>query len=294
MSEKIKIAVDAMGGDGSPKKVIDGIIYNHQSDKSNFYKIFGDKNKISPLIENKINEEFYESKIQFCIAARDPEGNPTTGITRYNANWNSDYNLNGVSNGQGSGWDDQQMKAASGCWNPSEYLNYYIVSEINGNDGGNGIQGYAYLGPTNDCRDGVVVLYNATGTVEEVKPGRTLGFTGVHEVGHYLSLFHTFSNTNEMAVRHISRSYDFWSKFTGHILSHEVKSLKPDGGIYKSLEVASGREGESIIYLDDRPENIEVGRARGWRACCHQNTSETRDFLEAQGVLTSLVHDSTA
>ena len=60
MSEKIKIAVDAMGGDASPKKVIDGIIYNHQSDKNNFYKIFGDKNKIFPLIENKINKEFYE------------------------------------------------------------------------------------------------------------------------------------------------------------------------------------------------------------------------------------------
>ena len=60
MSEKIKIAVDAMGGDGSPKKVIDGIIYNHQSNKNNFYKIFGDKNKIYPYIENKINKEFYE------------------------------------------------------------------------------------------------------------------------------------------------------------------------------------------------------------------------------------------
>ena len=60
MSEIIKIAVDAMGGDGSPKKVIDGIIYNHQSNKKNFYKIFGDKNKIYPLIENQINKEFYE------------------------------------------------------------------------------------------------------------------------------------------------------------------------------------------------------------------------------------------
>ena len=60
MSEKIKIAVDAMGGDGSPKKVVDGIIYNHQSNKNNFYKIFGDKNKIYPLIENKINKEFFE------------------------------------------------------------------------------------------------------------------------------------------------------------------------------------------------------------------------------------------
>ena len=60
MSEKIKIAVDAMGGDGSPKKVIDGIIYNHQSNKKIFYKIFGDKNKISPLIENKISKDLYE------------------------------------------------------------------------------------------------------------------------------------------------------------------------------------------------------------------------------------------
>ena len=104
---------------------------------------------------------------------------------------------------------------------------------------------------------------------------------------------YTFSNTNEMAVRHISRSYDFWSKFTGHILSHEVKSLKPDAGIYESLEAASGREGESIIYLDDRPENIEAGRARGWRACCHQDANETQAFLQAQGVLTSSGHDST-
>ena len=43
MSEMIKIAVDAMGGDNSPKKIIDGIIHNLQYDKNYFYKIFGDK-----------------------------------------------------------------------------------------------------------------------------------------------------------------------------------------------------------------------------------------------------------
>ena len=56
----IKIAVDAMGGDGSPKKIIDGIILNHQSNKNNFYKIFGDKNKIYPLIDNKVDKDFFE------------------------------------------------------------------------------------------------------------------------------------------------------------------------------------------------------------------------------------------
>ncbi len=60
MTKLIKIAVDAMGGDNSPKKVIDGIIHNHKKNKENFFKIFGDKNEILKQIDNKINESFYE------------------------------------------------------------------------------------------------------------------------------------------------------------------------------------------------------------------------------------------
>ena len=60
MSNLIKIAVDAMGGDGSPKKIIDGLILNHKTNKNNFFKIFGDKLKITELIKDKIGVEFYE------------------------------------------------------------------------------------------------------------------------------------------------------------------------------------------------------------------------------------------
>ena len=60
MSELINIAVDAMGGDGSPKKIIDGIIYNHKNNKENFFKIFGNNNQIYDLINNKIDKNFYE------------------------------------------------------------------------------------------------------------------------------------------------------------------------------------------------------------------------------------------
>ena len=60
MSDMIKIAIDAMGGDNSPKKVIDGILLNHQSNNNILYKIFGDENKITKLINGKINKEFYE------------------------------------------------------------------------------------------------------------------------------------------------------------------------------------------------------------------------------------------
>tara|TARA_B100001121_G_C18679599_1_gene617890 strand:+ start:221 stop:1225 length:1005 start_codon:yes stop_codon:yes gene_type:complete len=60
MQKLIKIAVDAMGGDGSPKKTIDGIIHNHKTNKENFFKIFGDKEKIEHHIANKVNKNSYE------------------------------------------------------------------------------------------------------------------------------------------------------------------------------------------------------------------------------------------
>jgi phosphate acyltransferase len=60
MSLDIKIAVDAMGGDNSPKKIIDGIIHHHQSNKDIFYKIFGDFTKIDDLINNKVDKNNYE------------------------------------------------------------------------------------------------------------------------------------------------------------------------------------------------------------------------------------------
>ena len=60
MSDLIKIAVDAMGGDGSPKKIIDGIIHNQKKNNENFYRLFGDKPQIEKYIDSKIDQKFYE------------------------------------------------------------------------------------------------------------------------------------------------------------------------------------------------------------------------------------------
>ena len=53
MNNLIKIAVDAMGGDNSPNKIIDGIEIHNRSSKNIFYKIFGNKEIIEPLISSK-------------------------------------------------------------------------------------------------------------------------------------------------------------------------------------------------------------------------------------------------
>ena len=60
MSDLIKIAIDAMGGDNSPKKIIEGIILNHNKSKENFFLIFGNENEIIKHLKNKIDKKFYK------------------------------------------------------------------------------------------------------------------------------------------------------------------------------------------------------------------------------------------
>jgi phosphate acyltransferase len=60
MNNVIKIAVDAMGGDGSPKKVIDGIIHHYQNNKNTFYQIFGNEEQITNFIPEKLLKTSYE------------------------------------------------------------------------------------------------------------------------------------------------------------------------------------------------------------------------------------------
>ncbi len=61
MNKMIRIAVDAMGGDNSPQKIIDGIELHNKKTKNVFYKIFGDEDLIKPIIIKKpIDKNNYE------------------------------------------------------------------------------------------------------------------------------------------------------------------------------------------------------------------------------------------
>ena len=60
MTKKIKIAVDAMGGENSPKKVIDAILENTKKNKDIFFNIFGDENIIKNYISKKLDKNIYK------------------------------------------------------------------------------------------------------------------------------------------------------------------------------------------------------------------------------------------
>lgn len=110
-------------------------------------------------------------KIGFCLAQQDPDGNFTTGINRVESPL-TDVLVS----------DDQPLKDLS-RWDPFNYLNIWVVRKIN--DGFTfGFANFPlYHG---EAFDGIVVRYDFFAGYQS----RTL----IHEAGHYLAMYHTFSN----------------------------------------------------------------------------------------------------
>ena len=93
------------------------------------------------------------------------------------------------------------------------------------------------------------------------------------------------SNTNDLAVSHIRRTFPFFANFDGYIFSYEQRVMKPDAGIYEIAEKLTGFAGSEIVYIDDRRENVEPGRKRGWNVIHHQTPEATIAAIKALGLL---------
>jgi HAD superfamily hydrolase (TIGR01509 family) len=93
------------------------------------------------------------------------------------------------------------------------------------------------------------------------------------------------SNTNHLQFGHIRQRYSFFAGFSACVLSFEHGVMKPDPRLYEVLERVSGRTGPELFYLDDRPENIDTARARGWQAIVHENPEASHRAVQATGLL---------
>jgi gliding motility-associated-like protein len=121
---------------------------------------------------------------EFCLARRNPQGLPTTGIVRMDGRIVPGYETGGMAYGGGPGADEAALKALS-TWPQSQYYNVWVVSSI----GSGGIGGFAYF-PNGGPLDGTVILAS----------GMTSGSTTLtHELGHGFNLFHTFQGDNDGA-----------------------------------------------------------------------------------------------
>ncbi|MGB1207012.1 MAG: T9SS type A sorting domain-containing protein [Chitinophagales bacterium] len=122
-----------------------------------------------------------DTEIEFCLASVDPNGNPTTGITRKSSNTTS------------WGTNDAMKSASNGgvnAWPAGEYLNMWICNI------GGGILGYAQFPGGSASTDGVVMSPQYFGTTGYVSAPFDGGRTTTHEVGHWLNLRHIWGDGN--------------------------------------------------------------------------------------------------
>ena len=133
--------------------------------------------------------------ITFCPALRTPENTPfptingieENGVLRASGVGVGGYGSVGITSS-----NEADIKSLTSA-NSYDYYNIWVVSEIEGNDGGLGTQGYAYYPGAPPNLDGTVILYNAFGTEgDDLKSYTNLNTTVVHEVGHSFGLYHTF------------------------------------------------------------------------------------------------------
>jgi FMN phosphatase YigB (HAD superfamily) len=94
-----------------------------------------------------------------------------------------------------------------------------------------------------------------------------------------------FSNTNNLAVRHIRQRYPFFAGFSGYVFSYQHNAMKPEARLYEVVERTVGGAGGALFYLDDRSENVEAARARGWQAILHVAPETSRRDLQAAGLI---------
>lgn len=118
-------------------------------------------------------------EIEFCLAQRDPDGLPTSGI---------EYISTSIDTFSVSGPQAVKFSELGGAdaWSSDEYLNIWVC------DLSPGLLGYAAFPGMEKITDGVVLDYVHVGRIG-TSPN-IIGRTATHEVGHWLNLRHIWGD----------------------------------------------------------------------------------------------------
>lgn len=143
---------------------------------------------------NNLNDEFTGTGISFCLAKRDQEGNilAEEGVVRLpvSASEFPDYNTNGMVMGTAS---ETNLKQLGPKFSNFNYMNIWVVKTISREGESGQVLGFAYLPKTAaSLLDGIAIINSNHPNPDYACFGVAGNKVLVHEVGHYLKLYHTF------------------------------------------------------------------------------------------------------
>ena len=92
------------------------------------------------------------------------------------------------------------------------------------------------------------------------------------------------SNIGDLHWEHVTTRHGLDGIGHGALTSFRAGVMKPDAAIYAQAEAEFGLGPATTVFIDDRAENIEAARARGWHGIVHRSFHDTREALLRLGV----------
>jgi len=115
-------------------------------------------------------------------------------------------------------------------------------------------------------------------------------------IGHSLTLLRALrqkdipvfalSNFGIGSFEYAKTVYPFLGEFDRSYISGYMGVTKPDAEIYKQLENDSGLAPASLLFADDRADNISAANARGWQTHLFDKPQGFADRLVTENLLT--------
>ncbi|GEM_PF-6606719 len=82
------------------------------------------------------------------------------------------------------------------------------------------------------------------------------------------------SNINAMHHRYLRQNFPVMQRFDGEVCSYRIGAMKPDTRMFSEVEHLTPDSRSSIIFIDDREENVRAAQTFGWQTFHYQRGKE--------------------
>jgi 2-haloacid dehalogenase len=96
----------------------------------------------------------------------------------------------------------------------------------------------------------------------------------------------TLTNFGPASFAYAETQFDFLTEFDRRYISGHMKVIKPDPKIYQMVEEDCGIAPEALLFADDRVDNVDMARSRGWQVHLFEGPQGWADVLVTKGLLT--------